>query len=200
MVVVMLGAAPEREDVVQRPREVVPRVRVDGLEESQADPDVHGHDVEVVRDARVKDGPAERAEAENEHLDGVGVLCCEAEGRAVRVMELVDVLVQDTVVEGLVSDVVPCVLDDKEVEELQARRLPVWEGDLVGAHAEILCQWVEQPDLGDLDGEVREEQVLRARPLLSGGGDLVLCAGRVSRSAGDEKNAQAVISIYGNRE
>lgn len=43
----MLGSSPERQEVVQAPGEVVPAVRIDGLEETGGDPQVHGHDVQV---------------------------------------------------------------------------------------------------------------------------------------------------------
>lgn len=41
-------------------------------------------------------------------------------------------------------------------------------------HAHPLCERVEPPDLGQLDGEVGKEDVFRALPLLGPCGDLVL--------------------------
>ena len=37
----MVCTRPEGQDVLQRPREVVPRMGIDGLEEPERDPDVH---------------------------------------------------------------------------------------------------------------------------------------------------------------
>lgn len=45
MEIVVLSSTPEREDVVQAPGEVIPRVGVDGLVQPQEDPDIHGDDV-----------------------------------------------------------------------------------------------------------------------------------------------------------
>ena len=47
MEVVVVRTRPEGQDVLQRPGEVVPRMRVDGLEEPECDPDVHRDNVEV---------------------------------------------------------------------------------------------------------------------------------------------------------
>lgn len=46
----VVSTGPEREEVVERPGELVAGVRVDGLEDTENDPDVHGQDVEVLGD------------------------------------------------------------------------------------------------------------------------------------------------------
>lgn len=45
MVVVVLGARPDRQKVPQVPWEVVAAVRIDGLEQPKHDPDVDGEDL-----------------------------------------------------------------------------------------------------------------------------------------------------------
>ena len=45
--VVVLSASPERKEVVERPGELVTRMCVDGLEQAEDNPDVHGQDVKV---------------------------------------------------------------------------------------------------------------------------------------------------------
>jgi len=66
-IVVVLGASPEGDEVTQRPGEVVAAVRVDGLGEAKADPQVHGDDVHVAAaQVAVEERCADRAEAEDE--------------------------------------------------------------------------------------------------------------------------------------
>ena len=81
----------------------VAAVRVDGLEETEDDPNVDGDDVQVAAEGAVEDGACNRAGTENHDLSGVRVLGGETEGRGVLVVDLVDVLVQDTRVERLVG-------------------------------------------------------------------------------------------------
>lgn len=69
----VLSASPERQEVVQRPGELVAAVRVDGLEQAEHDPDVHSQDVQVARDGAPENRPADGAETEHHDLDGRGV-------------------------------------------------------------------------------------------------------------------------------
>jgi hypothetical protein len=61
---------------VERPGELVAGVRVDGLENTQDDPDVHGQDVQVFGDGAPENWRADGAEAENHYFDGRCVFCC----------------------------------------------------------------------------------------------------------------------------
>ena len=65
------------------------------------------------------------------------------------------------------------VLKDEEEEHLRDDSTPGREGHLPGRHAEELGHGVEEPDDGQLDGEVAEEHLLSAGPLLTGSRDLV---------------------------
>ena len=78
-------------------------MRINSLEETESNPDVNGEDVQVAAEHAVEDGAEDSARAENEYLCGVRVLCRETEGRRVLVVNLVDVLVQDTGVKRLVG-------------------------------------------------------------------------------------------------
>lgn len=49
-------------------------MRVDGLEQTKGDPDVHGEDVEVAGEVAVEQGSGNRARAKDEDLGGVRVL------------------------------------------------------------------------------------------------------------------------------
>ena len=75
---------------------------VDGLEETEGDPDVDGEDVEVLHEEAVEEGPGNRASTEDEDLSGMGVLRSETEGGGVLVVNLVDGLVQHRSMESLV--------------------------------------------------------------------------------------------------
>lgn len=87
------------------------------------------------------------------------------------------------------TKVVEHVLEEEEESNLARHELPAGEGHLPCRHANGLSQWVEQPNLrrnqphesrtysrttyrGELDGEVREEDLLGALPLLLRSGHL----------------------------
>lgn len=65
----------------------------------------------------------------------------------------------------------PCILHHEEYSELKADFRPSWEWH-TGLETNGLAHWVEEPDLGKLDGEVREEDQFCAHPLLPDGWDL----------------------------
>lgn len=73
MEIMMIRPAPKRDDALQAPGEIVARVSVNGLEETEHDPDVDGDDVEVGEEAE-EEGTADGACAEDEDFEGVGVL------------------------------------------------------------------------------------------------------------------------------
>lgn len=71
--VVVICTGPERENVLERPREIVPAVSVDGLEKTENDPDVHGEDVKVASAKDIKDRTGDRSSTKNQNLGWVGV-------------------------------------------------------------------------------------------------------------------------------
>lgn len=68
--IMVIRARPEGNKVVQTPWQVISRVRIDGLEETQHDPDVHRQDVEVASESSPCDGCSDRTETEEEDFDG----------------------------------------------------------------------------------------------------------------------------------
>lgn len=160
----MVGTRPEGQEVPQAPGEVVAAVRVNGLAQAQDDPEVHGDEMQVARQAHPGDGRAHDADAEEESLDRGGVLGRQAEGGAVRVVELVDGAVEGPVVQHPVEPVVPRVLDHEEDADDHGHLPQGREGHAV-VHAEVHGRRVEEPDLGELDGEVAEEDKGGAFPL-----------------------------------
>ena len=171
--VVVLSAGPEGEEVVQAPGELVAGVGVDGLKQTAHDPQVHGQDVQVLGEGAPDDGAEDGAEAQEHDLDRRGVLGRQAEGGRVLVVDLVHVAVEGPPVEHAVRPVVPAVLEDEEHADLH-RDLPQRREGHAGPHAEEDGHRVEEPDLRQLDGEVREEDEPGAVPLLGGGGDFLL--------------------------
>jgi len=170
---VVVGAGPDGEEVVERPGELITGVRVDGLEHTQRDPDVHGEDVEVLGDGAPQDGATDCAETEDHDFDWRRVLCCEAKGCRVLVVDLVNVLVQRAPVHGAVHPVVPGVLEDEEDRDLVCHGEERGEGN-GGFKAGVLCHRVEEPNLRKLDGEVGDEDEFGALPLFFCGGHLLL--------------------------
>ena len=88
---------------MRRDARTITAVRIDGLEETEGDPDVHGEDVQVTAECAVEEGTRECASSEDEDLSGMRVLSSKTEGGGVLVVNLVDVLVQRTPVQSLVS-------------------------------------------------------------------------------------------------
>jgi len=99
MEIMVIGARPEREDVLKRPREIVSAVSVDSLEKSEDDPNVHGEDVEVAGANDVENRTSDRSSPKDEDFSWMGVFGGEAEGSRVFVVNFVDVLVHGTPVE-----------------------------------------------------------------------------------------------------
>lgn len=160
----MVCSCPEREEVAQRPGEVVARVCVDGLEETERDPDVDGEDVEVVAEEAVEEWSGDGSLGEDHDLKRVCVLGGESYGGRELVVELVDVLVEGSPVEATVSPVVEHVLKDKEESNLTGHDVDWREWHLVGGHAKVGADGVEQPDEGGFTCKVGEEDDLCALP------------------------------------
>jgi hypothetical protein len=152
--VVVLSASPNREEVMQTPWELVTAVRVDGLEHTEDNPSVHGQDVQILGDGAPNNGAADSSETQDHDFDRRRVFSSNAEGSGILVVDLVDVLVQKGAgVHGAMRPVMPRILEDEEDGNLVGHCVDAgeWDG---GRKAEVLAHWVEEPDLGELDGEV----------------------------------------------
>jgi len=173
MEIVVVSASPDRENMAQAPGEVVAAVGIDGLEESEDDPREHGQEVKVTDDRNPNDGNSNNSKTEEHGLDRGRILGGEAKRRAVRMVELMDILVQRPVVQRSVEPVMPCVLENEEDGDLEGHCRQLREGDTV-AHAEVGGNRVEKPDLGKLDSAVAQQNQNRAVPLFLPGGQLLL--------------------------
>lgn len=65
MHVMMLSASPERQEVVQAPGELVAAMRIDGLEQAEHNPSVHGKDVQVLGDGAPDDRNSDSPESKD---------------------------------------------------------------------------------------------------------------------------------------
>ena len=144
MNIVVLGASPEGKEVVERPGKLVARVCVDGLEEAEDDPDIHGQDVEVLGDCAPHDGNTNGTETQAHDFNWRCVLGSETEGSGVLVVDLVNGLVEGTPVERAMHPVVPCILEDEKDCDLVGHLVNGREGNL-GAEAKVLGHRVEEP-------------------------------------------------------
>jgi len=152
----VVGTGPEGQDVAQGPREVVTAVGINGLEETQDDPEVHGDEVELASHGNPDDRRANNAESEKHDLDRGGILGGQAEGGAVGVVQLVDGLVERAVVQRPMEPVVPGILNNEEDDNLHSN-LPGGRERSAVAHAEVGCDRMEKPDLRELDGAVADK-------------------------------------------
>lgn len=169
----VVSTSPDGQEVVEGPGELVAGVGVDGLEDTQDDPDVHGQNVQILGDCAPEDWCANSTEAKDHNFDRRGVFCGEAEGCGVLVVDLVDVLVQWAPVHSAVHPVVPGVFEDEEDGDLVGHGPDGGEGN-TGLKAAVLRHGVEEPDLREFDGEVGDEDEFCAFPLFFCGGHLLL--------------------------
>lgn len=61
--VMVIRAGPDGEEMMQTPGEVIAAMRIDGLEQTHGDPDVHSEDVQIAGDGAPEDGRADGADA-----------------------------------------------------------------------------------------------------------------------------------------
>lgn len=142
--VVPLSSGPSGEEVVQAPWELVSAVGIDGLEEPENDPCVHGQDVQVAGDGAPENWRADGWDTEKHNLDRGGVLSGEAERRRVLVVNFVDIFVERTPVEGAVQPVVSGVFHYEEDGNLQRHCEEGGERN-TGPHAEVVGHRVKKP-------------------------------------------------------
>lgn len=129
--------------------------------------------MKVAGEGNPDNGAADNTETEKHDLDWGGVLSGQTERGAVGMVHLVNGPVEGSVVQRAVEPVVPGVLHDEEDGDLH-RHLPEGrEGNPI-LETKIDSDGVEEPDLGEFDGAVLEEDECGAFPLFSGGGDFLL--------------------------
>lgn len=88
-------------------------------------------------------------------------------------VDLVNVLVEGTPVHCAVHPVMPGILENEENGDVEGHLVDAGERD-GGAQTEELAHGVEEPDLGELDGEVGEEDEEGTLPLFPCGRDFLL--------------------------
>lgn len=81
----------------------VTAVSIDSLEETEDDPQIHGGDVQVASEEAVDQGTEDSSSTQDEHLSRVSILGSQTEWCRVLVVDLMNVLVEDTGVESLVG-------------------------------------------------------------------------------------------------
>lgn len=104
-------------------------------------------------DCTPEDWTNDGAETEEQHFNRTGVFCCQAERCRVLMVNLVDHLVELGGVQGPVRPIVPRVFHNEEDGDLVCHCEDGGEGN-GGREATELSEWVEEPDLRKLDGEV----------------------------------------------
>lgn len=123
--VVILGRARERYQAERRPRELVSTVSVQSFTESNRVPSQDREEVDVW----TEEGGAERRRhhVPQDELHGMSVLCCDADRRAVGMVHLVDVRVDDTPVQQTVCPVEGEVFNQHEECDRQGQSQRVWQ-------------------------------------------------------------------------
>lgn len=142
--VVVIRTGPERQEVVKTPGEFIATVRVDGLEQTQDNPDVHGENVQVTGEGAPDDWAADGSETEDHDLDRGGIFGSQTEGRRILVVNLVNSLVERTPMQGTVGEVVPGIFHHKKDRDLVSHSPEGGERNR-SRETEELSHWVEEP-------------------------------------------------------
>lgn len=134
----VVGTGPEGEEVSERPREVVARMSVDCLPKTKSDPNVDGEDVKVIPEYSVQEWSRDRSLREDQNFKRMGIfgglynikrrtqemkkmrVTHDTNRSRELVVELVNVLVQRTIVQSPVSPVMESVLKDEEEGDLRS--------------------------------------------------------------------------------
>lgn len=134
----VVGTGPEGEEVSERPREVVARMSVDCLPETKSDPNVDGEDVKVIPEYSVQEWSRDRSLREDQNFKRMGIfgglydikrrtqemkkmrVTHDTNRSRELVVELVNVLVQRTIVQSPVSPVMESVFKDEEEGDLRS--------------------------------------------------------------------------------
>jgi len=119
VIIVVLRTGPEGQPVVGGPGEIVTRMSLNSLEETQGHPSQGGNQMQIVGEEAPDQGTANRSSAQNDDLNRVSILGSETKGSGPFVVQLVDVLVEGSVVETAVSPIVEEILEDKEQGNLE---------------------------------------------------------------------------------
>lgn len=67
--IVVIGTSPEGKEVVKTPWEFITAVSINGLEQAQDDPDVHGKNVQFTCHRTPNDRAPDSSEAQDHHLN-----------------------------------------------------------------------------------------------------------------------------------
>lgn len=134
----VVGTGPEGEEVSKRPREVVARMSVDCLPKTKSDPNVDGEDVKVIPEYSVQEWSRDRSLREDQNFKRMGIfgglydikrrtqemkkmrVTHDTNRSRELVVELVNVLVQRTIVQSPVSPVMESVFKDEEEGDLSS--------------------------------------------------------------------------------
>ena len=76
--IMVICTRPKWQEMMQRPRELVSRVCIDGLEETAHDPQIHRQDMQILGEGAEDDGYADCAESQNHCLEWAGVFGCQS--------------------------------------------------------------------------------------------------------------------------
>ena len=120
--VMVVSTSPEREEMVKTPGKLVTAVRINGLEQAQHNPHVHGEDVQVSGHSTPKNRTANSTKSKNHNLDRRCIFSCHAKWRRVLMVNLMDCFVKRTPVKGTVREVVPCIFQDEKDRDLVCHR------------------------------------------------------------------------------
>lgn len=166
VIVMPVRSSPQREDPSQTPREIVSRVRVDGLELTQSHPSQHSHQMHLAGEVAKDQRGSNRAQAKKHGLPWAGVLGRQTKRRGILMVHPMDGTIKRAPVEGTVEPVVIRIFDEEEDCDLNGEGFKVrkWKGVL---KTEQLHHRVEQDYHRHFHNKVDSKDIFHTTPLFS---------------------------------
>lgn len=100
--VVVVSTSPERKEVVKAPWELVATVGINGLEETQHDPNVHCQDMQVTGERTPHNWTPDSTESKDHNFNWRSIFSSQAKGSGILVVNFVDGFVKGAPVESTV--------------------------------------------------------------------------------------------------
>lgn len=110
----MISTSPERQEMVEAPRKFIATVGIDGLEQTQHNPDIHSENMQVAGESTPENRAADGPEAENHHLNRRSIFGGQTKWCGILMVDFVNSFVEWTPMKSSVEKIVPSILHHKK--------------------------------------------------------------------------------------
>lgn len=116
--IMVVRTGPKRQKVVQAPWELIAAVRVDCLEETADNPQVHGQNMQISGECTPQNRGAYGTKAEDQDFYWGGVFCGKPKRCGILMMDFMDVFVEGAPMKCSMRPIMPRILNHKEYGNL----------------------------------------------------------------------------------